>query len=322
MTTKLGTIELEDLRMIWPHEAHDFTPWLGTSENIGLLGDALGIELFVDEVEKSVGPYSADIVARDTDDAVVVIENQLEKTNHDHLGKCLTYAAVLNAKTVVWIASSFTDEHKKAFDWLNEKTGLDTSFFAVRLELWRIDGSNPALKFNVVSAPADIVKRAQSRRQTSELTDTQQLQIEWWTAVSQALAESGVVRQPRTPAPKYWYDVPIGRSGFNLSCTANIQDNVISVRQYLKARYNGSYALDQLLEMREEIENEVGAKLEWDPNPDARDKTIRLRRNANLEQRGQWKGHISWMVKTIDDFLKAFGPRIRELDLEVEPKDA
>ena len=120
MSKNLGIFEKVDIRALWPHEAADFTPWLAKNENLRLLGDAIGIELKVKNTEVSVGPYSADIVAEDVncgDD--VVIENQLGKTNHDHLGKLITYAANLDAKTLVWIAPDFTDEHRRAVDWLN-----------------------------------------------------------------------------------------------------------------------------------------------------------------------------------------------------------
>jgi hypothetical protein len=136
MNAKLGTLKRVELRTISPDEAADFTPWLAREENIGRLGEALGLELEVEHTEVAVGPYSADILARDSGSGgPVVIENQLGKTNHDHLGKAITYAAALGASTVVWIAPDFTEEHRKAVDWLNENGSGDVSFFGVRVEL-------------------------------------------------------------------------------------------------------------------------------------------------------------------------------------------
>ena len=315
MSDSLGSLEQVPLRKIWPHEAADFTPWLAEEENLALLGQALGLELEVEEVERAVGPYSADIVARDATGALVVIENQLEKTNHDHLGKCLTYASVLDASTVIWIASSFTDEHKKALDWLNDKTGVGVGFYAVRLELWSIDDSSPAIRFNVVSYPAEIVKRGQQSRSERDLSETKTLQLEWWTAVRDGLVAQGVVRSPQEPGPRYWYNVALGRSGMALSCTANTWDNAISVRVYLRGRNGGDAALAELLESREAIETEIGDALEWNPNPDAADKTIRLLRKADLSRRDRWPEYVAWMVDGIKRFRETFGPRVKRLEL-------
>ena len=121
MSEELGELHRVDLRIYWSNEAAEFTPWLASEENIAKLAEALGIDLEVESTEVAAGPYSADILARDTVTGdYVVIENQLGKTDHDHLGKAITYAAVLNASAVVWIAGQFTDEHKKSLDWLKQ----------------------------------------------------------------------------------------------------------------------------------------------------------------------------------------------------------
>lgn len=118
----LGQMKRRDAADLWKHEGYDFTPWLATADNIGRLADALGIELQVEATEVPVGPFSADILAKDSDNNYVVIENQFGKTDHDHLGKILTYAATLGATAVVWLAEHFTDEHRKTIEWLNEHT--------------------------------------------------------------------------------------------------------------------------------------------------------------------------------------------------------
>src|SRR5438477_3647796 len=121
--SSLGRLERVDLRSIWTNEARDFTPWLATEENLKLLSEAIGMELTLETVERGVGPYSADIVCKDPAcDAWVLIENQIEKTDHSHLGQLLTYTAGVNASTVVWISSRFTEEHRAALDWLNKYT--------------------------------------------------------------------------------------------------------------------------------------------------------------------------------------------------------
>ena len=161
MTTQLGQLKKVDIRSQWQNEGADFTPWLASDAGITMLSDALGIELEVEDVEVAVGPYSADILARDTATGdYVVIENQLGRTDHDHLGKSLTYTAGLDASAVVWIAADFTEEHKKALDWLNINSSEDVSYFGIRVELWQIEDSKPAVNFNIISRPAEFGRKA------------------------------------------------------------------------------------------------------------------------------------------------------------------
>lgn len=157
-TPSLAKIERVDLHVAWPHEAYDFTPWL--AENIAELGDALGMDLELQQTEAAVGGYSLDVLATDLNqNRPVIIENQLEATNHDHLGKLLTYAAGYDANVIVWLPREFRDEHRQALDWLNQRTGENTQFFGVVVELWRIAGSPPAPHFNLVATPNDWRKK-------------------------------------------------------------------------------------------------------------------------------------------------------------------
>jgi hypothetical protein len=161
---KPGELKLVNPRTVWAHEAADFTPWLALEENIGKLADALDMELEVENTEVAVGPYSADILARDAfTGRYVVIENQLGKTDHDHLGKMITYAAALDASRLVLIATEFSEEHQKAFEWLNEHTTEDLGFYGVRLEVWRIDASRSSFRTAASTTPTT-ARRSQSCR--------------------------------------------------------------------------------------------------------------------------------------------------------------
>ena len=154
--SEMGRLERVELRNVWKSEAGDFTPWLANEDNIKLLGDAIGVDLEVEAQEKNVGPYRADILCKDTETGQwVLIENQLERTDHPHLGQLITYAAGLDAATVVWISRQFTEEHRAALDWLNEKVPEEIRFFGIEMELWRIGSSPIAPKFNIVSKPND-----------------------------------------------------------------------------------------------------------------------------------------------------------------------
>ena len=312
---KLGELKVVNPRTVWPHEAVDFTPWLAQEENIGRLGEALGMELEVENTEVAVGPYSADIVARDTvTSRYVVIENLLGKTDHDHLGKLITYGAALEATSLVLIATDFSEEHQKAFDWLNEHSSEDLGFFGVRLELWRIDESSPAVRFAVVSKPATATRTAAKASAAERFTPTRQLQLEFWTEFEKRLRETKELPSTQVARPQYWYNVALGRSGAHLSCIANTWEKRIGVRVYLRS-YLADQALQGLASQKEAIEEEIGSALSWNPHPDKSDKIILLDRPADISLRAQWPDYLSWLVDQTLRFRRAFAPRVKALEL-------
>ena len=175
----LGRLEVVDPREVWPDEARDFTPWL--LDHAEVLGEALSIDLELEEVEHPVGGYSLDLLGRDvTHDAVLIVENQLDSSDHGHLGQILTYAAGTDASTIVWIARGFREEHRQAVDWINERTDEDTRLFAVRLGLRRIGDSLPAPVFDVVAQPNDWQKQVRAATRTSQMSGKGKLYFEFW----------------------------------------------------------------------------------------------------------------------------------------------
>ena len=278
------------------------------------LGEALGLELETERVEVAVGPYSADILARESSGDYVVVENQLTKTDHDHLGKSITYASVLNARTVIWIAPHFTDEHRKALEWLNDNTTDELAFYGIQVELWSIDGSRPAVRFNVLSRPAEINRQVVVTK-PGDLSAARQLQLEWWTAFREALVASKLVGSTQKPRAQYWYEVALGRSGIFLSNSVNTWDNRVGVRVYLQGTFGGDAALEQLLTERETIEREIGYPLQWNPNATNKDKVIAIDRDVDLSDRSRWDEYISWMLDMTRSFHKTFAPRVKKLDL-------
>lgn len=315
MTSDLGRITKLDVRDVWRHEAADFTPWMARPENLAQLGAALGMELELEDTEVAAGPFSADLLARETDtEELVVVENQLEKTNHDHLGKAITYAAVLGASTVVWVSPRFTEEHRQALDWLNEHSVDSIAFFGVMPELWQIDQSRPAIRFSVVARPNEAVRRVAIAR--PGLSEAKRTQLDWWTRFRDLLVERGVVQSTQSPRPRYWFNVALGRTGIHLSNTANTYENTIGVRVYISNRGGAAEAiLQQLRRDRVAIESEVECELAWDPNPDSADKTVAVVRAADLSDPASWDAELEWMVETTRRFLAAFRPRVRTLDL-------
>lgn len=178
----LGRLEPVPLREAWPHEAGNFTPWLAQPENLSLLAEAVGMVLELEAVEKPVDTFSADILARDvSNDRWVLIENQLESTDHSHLGQILTYAAGLNAETVIWLARDFREAHRAAIDYLNRISSSEYNFFGVQIELLRIGASAFAPRFNIVAKPNDwskgIATKAAAR---ADVAGTQSRWQDYW----------------------------------------------------------------------------------------------------------------------------------------------
>ena len=229
----LGILQKVDLREVWGSEASDFTPWLADDQNIQILGETIAVDLEFEAQEKSVGPFRADILCKDSDNGNwVLIENQLERTSHIHLGQLLTYAAGLQAVTVVWVAAVFTEEHRATLDWLNEITDNRFRFFGLEIELWRIDDSPVAPKFNIVSKPNDWSRSVtQSAKRISEeaLTDLQKIQIRYWSTLKVALIESGSPISSKTPSPQHWTTYGVGRSDFHIAATINSRESRLRV---------------------------------------------------------------------------------------------
>lgn len=307
---ELGILKTVAPRQKWINEARDFTPWL--SNNIEELGSALGLELEVENIEVAVGPYSADILAKDTGTGqYVVIENQLEKTNHDHLGKSITYASVLDASTIIWVATDFTPEHKKAVDWLNDHTSDNISIYGVQLELWQIDNSRAAVKFNVVCKPNDAVMRVARAIATDELTESKRFQFEFWTKFRDKLAVTRAIPSLQTPRPQYWFDVTLGKSNIHLSNTCNTDQNTVGIRVYIGSRIVDTM-LPYLESRKAEIETELGEVLTWNPNPDNRDKVITLTKTTDFRNEKQVDEALDWLVQKTIHFRTVFAKIIKQ----------
>ncbi len=306
----LGILKIITPRKKWNNEARDFTPWL--AEHVDELGKAVGIELEVENVEVAVGPYSADILAKDTGTGkFVVIENQLEKTDHDHLGKAITYASVLDASTVIWIATDFTEEHKKALDWLNDHTNDEFSFYGVQLELWQIDESKPALRFNIISKPNLAVRQAARSMAVEELSDKRKFQYDFWVRFRDKLAKTKKIPSLQTPRPQYWFDVALGKSDIHISNTCNTDENSVGIRIYI-----GNKIVDVMLpyleSRKDEIENALNESLSWNPNPENRDKVILLLHSTDLSKPEKVNEAIDWLIEKTIKFRDVFSKIIRQ----------
>lgn len=311
---ELGILKTITARQKWLSEARDFTPWL--AQNISSLSESIGIELEVENIEVKCGPYSADILAKDTATSkYVIIENQLEKTDHDHLGKAITYGFVLDASTIIWIATNFTEEHKKALDWLNDHTSDEISFYGVQIELWQIDDSNPALKFNIISQPNQVVRQIARSIAAEDLSHKKKFQLEFWTQFKDKLGETRKINSLQTPRPQYWYDISLGKSNINLSNFCNTEQNTVGVRVYIGNKI--AFKMLPYLESRKsEIENEIGQSLQWNPNETNKDKIIVLLHSTDFNNEQLLEEAQSWLVEYTIKFKETFSRIIKEMPLQ------
>jgi len=210
---ELGKLKRPDLKTVWEHEAHRFTPWL--SENLAALGGVLGIELELTQTEAPVGSFSVDILARDLGrDRPVIIENQLASTDHDHLGKLLTYASGYDASAVVWVAPTIREEHRQALDWLNRHTDDETHFFGVVVELLQIDDSRPAVQFRAVASPHEWKPVPPTK-----LTPRAKAYLAFFQGLIDELREKHSFTGARAGQPQNWYSFSSGISGITYSAS-------------------------------------------------------------------------------------------------------
>lgn len=309
----LGRLERVDLREVWTGEASGFTPWLASEENLALLGEIIGVDLDLDAIERWVGPFRADIVCKDTTTgAWVLIENQLERTDHTHLGQLLTYAAGLKAVTIVWIAQHFTEEHRAALDWLNEVTHESVNFFGLEIEVWKIGDSARAPKFNVVCQPNEWVKRTIAV--STKLSSTQQLYAEWYSGLMDYIGEHNKLVTRVKPAAQYWANFGVGRSGFNLTSLLSVMQRRLGVNLTI-IDPNSKPHFHLLRAQKAQIETEAGESLEWSELPAKKSSYITLYSwNIELTNRDDWPQQHKWMAEKLDLFHRIFSWRVKALN--------
>ena len=255
----IGKLKEINVRKLWQHEQYDFSAWLAKENNLEYLNDILGLTLIDINTEVYVGPYRCDIVAKDeTTKDVVIIENQLEPTNHDHLGKIITYAAGLNAKYIVWIVKEAKEEHRAAIEWLNNNSSQNINFFLVEIHAYQIGESEPAPMFRVVEQPNDFIKSDRNNSKDGELNKTQSERIRFWEQFNQFVIDHGKPFNLRKATKDHWYDISIGSSIAHIAITLVNKESRIGVELYID---DNKELFDYMFSNREVIESECGARL-------------------------------------------------------------
>lgn len=298
-----GELSKVSLREIWPHEASDFTPWL--AENIEELGKSLGMDLELIEQEASVGNFSLDILAKDLGSSrSVIIENQLTQTDHDHLGKLLTYAAGFDASIVIWVSESIREEHRQAMDWLNQRTDNETSFFGVVVEVIKIDDSKPAFNFKLIASPNEWQKnKKRQKTQGGSLSTKGEKYQHYFQGLIDTLRDEHRFTSAKAGQPQNWYTFSSGVSGLTYGANFS-QGGKARAELYIDLgdQEKNKYVFDQLLNQKEIIEAELGQEVSWERLDSKRASRLALYTDgaiddsdADLERVKSW--HIEKLLK-------------------------
>ena len=257
----IGKLEEVDIRELWKHEQYDFSEWLSKKENIENLNDILGLTLVDISKETYVGSYRCDLFAKDETTGIkVIIENQLEMSNHDHLGKIITYASGLDAKVVVWIVKEAREEHRSAIEWLNNNTNSNINFFLIEIHAYKIGNSDNAPMFQVIEQPNDFIKNNKSINSNDTMNKSQSQRLEFWNQFNNVLVERGKPFNVRKATTDHWYNVAIGTSDAHIDITLVNKDSVIGVELYIT---DNKDLFDKLYQKKDEIEADLGFKLDW-----------------------------------------------------------
>lgn len=309
---KLAQLKQVDLHKVWEHEAVHFTPWLAKKENLSLLSDEIGIEISLIQTEASAGKFNVDILAEEENTGrKIVIENQLESTNHDHLGKLITYASGFDAEIIVWIVKEVRDEHKKAIDWLNEHTDEHANFFAIKMEVWQIGDSPFAPKFQVVAQPNDWAKAIKISSTQSELSDTKLMQLDFWTDFRRFGQANNSKLRFRKPYPQHWYDISVGSSKAHLGLICDTQNNQIRCEFYIP---DDKELYKELEALKTNIESELDYDLEWMLLKGKKASRIRTIKDADISKSANWEEYFSWLLNAAENFQRVFMKYVNKIE--------
>jgi len=316
-SVQLGKFERVSVRDVWKGEAQDFTPWLCQPDNLSILSEAIGLELEIQEKEFPVGEFRLDILARikGTGEAVV-IENQFWKTDHNHLGQLLTYAAGVGegggAKAIIWLAEHFAEPHRSTLDWLNRITEPSIRFFGIELELWRIGHSDPAPRFNIVCKPN--ISQKQLSQQTAALSSTELLYQEFWKGFMALCEKEGtMLRLPPSPATVSWLSTAIGKAGFGINLNARKRSKDLECQLWIEPAAKNTWPL--LVMNRAEIVKRLGPQTQFDEMPGKNFGKIFEMSTGDISDREQWPAMYKWLKERGEAYASLFTPLVKQLKL-------
>lgn len=315
--SEFGNIKKIPVKDIWQHEAYNFTPWL--AKNLEKLGESVGMDLEITEEEASVGDFSLDILAKDLSTGhIVVIENQFGYTDHDHLGKLLTYAAGFDASIVIWISENVRDEHRQTIEWLNQRTDIDTLFFAIEIEVLKIDDSKPAYNFKPVVFPNEWRK---SKRQGSNegLSKKSESYRSYFQVLIDELRTKHSFTKAKIAQPQNWYVFPTGISGISYG-TSFAQGEKVRVELYLdlKEKEDNKKLFDWLSDKKQQINNEFGESLSWERMDHRIASRVAIYRKGSIENTESLTEIQEWAIQELLKFRKVFSSYLKTYKSQID----
>lgn len=309
----IGRIERVPLREVWKKEAKDFTSWL--YDNLEVLGEELDMDLNADEKEKNVGSFSADITAEDGFGQKVLIENQLEKTDHDHLGKILTYVSNLEAKIAIWISSSPRPEHETAVQWLNE-TGSEIRFYLIKIEAYRIGSSEPAAKFSIITGPSEKTEIVGDVKQ--EMAARHRLRLDFWESLLEKSKKKTSLHANISAGKANWVGAGAGIRGltYNYSVTYKFGKVELYIDRGKESEEENKKIFDILYSKKQKIERDFEGKLKWERLDDRRASRISKKFDyAGLGDKEKWDKLQDDMIDGMVRLEKALKKHIKVLKI-------
>lgn len=313
-SVQIGKIKRVPLRALWEREDKGFSRWL--EENIDYLNDVLDFDISIEKREEKAGPFKVDLLGTDNLNRKVIIENQLNKTDHDHLGKVITYLTNLGANVAVWITSKPVEEHVKAIDWLNENAPDDVSFYLIKIEAIKIESQPLAAPlFTIVARPTE--ESREIGREKKEYAQRHILRKEFWNQLLNKAKKRTNLYSNVSPSIYCWIGAGAGKSGINYNYV--ITNKYGSCEVYLD-RGKGfeepninKIRFDELYKHKDEIEKEFGGKLNWERLDDRRASRISIRFPGSLRDKNKWDGIQDKMIDAMINMERAFRKHIRQL---------
>ncbi len=304
----VSRLEVVPIREAFKHEAHHFTRWL--EEHIEALEDRIGVKMTVIQREKDVGDFNVDLLCEDANGHAIIIENQLEKTDHSHLGQLLTYLVNLDAKTAIWIASEPRPEHKRVIDWLNESTPSDISFYLIKVEAIRIVDSPFAPLFTVLIAPDNQAKIVGEKKK--EWANSHLQREEFWKGLLERSRKNKIILFSAVSPSRYDYiNTGAGKTGIYYTYKLRKDDTEINLYIDLKTGEKNKQIYDELYKDKEEIEKAFGEKLEWDRGDNKRSSLILKRyQEGGLSTPEKWEELQDKLIDGMDRFHKAIDHKL------------
>ncbi len=300
----LGKLKKVELREGWKHEAHDFTHWLAQEDNLKLLGDEVGFDIRLIQTEAAVGNFNVDILAEEENTGrKIIIENQLEITNHDHLGKLITYSSGYDAELIIWVVKDVREEHRRAVDWLNEHTDEDVEFYLLKIELWQIEDSALAPKFEMVCRPNGWAKAVRESVGNGEFTETKLRQLKFWNALRDFAKQNNSTLRFQKGLPQYWLNMSIGTSAAHVSLSINSRENLYGVELWIS---DNKELYAKLFAQKDSIEQELSEKLEWMELPDKKASRIKISYGGDFNREDNWESDFNWLIHIAEKFQKVF----------------